>query len=114
MRESKKLRPIGCIDFLGTNGKVGESCYYYSEEDFLKTIKEENYHGVPMVVNVYRNEQGQTISIDFAKDFDPLPQGFEILDYKESEDMRMTSEGSSSLQSSIKLCSRKAHESFSK
>ncbi len=87
MGESKKLRPIGRIDLLGTNGKVGESCYYYSEEYFLKAVKEENYHGVPMVVNVYRNEQGQTIPLDFAKDFDPLPQGFEILDYKEGEDM---------------------------
>ena len=45
----EKLRPVGRIDFLDTKGQTGESCYYYSEEDFLKTVKEENYYGVPMV-----------------------------------------------------------------
>ena len=30
-----KIRPVGRIDFLDTNGQTGESCYYYSEEDFL-------------------------------------------------------------------------------
>ena len=49
-----KTRPVGRIDFLDTKGQTGESCYYYSEEDFLKTVKEENYYGVPMVVNVFR------------------------------------------------------------
>ena len=83
----EKLRPVGRIDFLDTKGQTGESCYYYSEEDFLKTVKEENYYGVPMVVNVFRDENGQTIPLDFVQDFDPLPQGFKILDYKEGEDM---------------------------
>ena len=83
----EKLRPVGRIDFLDTKGQTGESCYYYSEEDFLKTVKEENYYGVPMVVNVFRDEDGQTIPLDFVQDFDPLPQGFKILDYKEGEDM---------------------------
>ena len=45
---------------------------YYSEEDFLKTVMEENYYGVPMVVNVFRDEDGQTIPLDFVQDFDPL------------------------------------------
>ena len=83
----EKLRPVGRIDFLDTKGQTGESCYYYSEEDFLKTVKEENYYGVPMVVNVFRDEDGQTIPLNFVQDFDPLPQGFKILDYKEGEDM---------------------------
>lgn len=82
-----KTRPVGRIDFLDTKGQTGESCYYYSEKDFLKTFKEENYYGVPMVVNVFRGEDGQTIPLDFVQDFDPLPQGFKILDYKEGEDM---------------------------
>ena len=34
--------PIGRIDFLDTKGQVGECCYYYCEEEFLKTVKEEN------------------------------------------------------------------------
>lgn len=83
----EKIRPVGRIDFLDTKGQTGESCYYYSEEDFLKTVKEENYYGVPMVVNVFRGEDGHTIPLDFVQDFDPLPQGFKILDYKEGEDM---------------------------
>ena len=78
----EKLRPVGRIDFLDTKGQTGESCYYYSEEDFLKTVKKENYYGVPMVVNVFRDEDGQTIPLDFVQDFDPLPQGFKILDYE--------------------------------
>lgn len=80
------LRPVGRIDFLGTDGQVGESCYYYTEDDFLKTVEEQNYCGVPMSVNVFRNKDGNTIPLDFVKDFDPLPQGFEVLDYKEGED----------------------------
>lgn len=80
------LRPVGRIDFLDLNGRVGESCYYYTEEDFLKTVEEENYCGAPMTVNVFRNKDGSTIPLDFVKNFDPLPQGFEILDYKEGED----------------------------
>ena len=81
------IKPIARIDFLDTKGQTGESCYYYNEEDFLKTVKEENYYGVPMVVNVFRDENGQTIPLDFANNLDPLPQGFKILDYKEGEDM---------------------------
>lgn len=88
MSDSKTLRPVGRIDFLDTKGQTGESCYYYTEEDFLKTVKEENYYGVPMVVNVFRDKNGQTISLGFVNDFDPLPQGFKILDYKEGEDIK--------------------------
>ena len=33
----KKI-PVGKIDFLDTNGKVGETCYYYTEEEFLKSF----------------------------------------------------------------------------
>lgn len=81
------IKPVGCIDFLNTNGSIGERCYYYTEQDFIKTIKEENYYGVPMVVNVFRNDDGQTIPLDFVKSFDPLPQGFNIIDYEKGEDM---------------------------
>lgn len=39
MSISKVLRPVDRIDFLDTKGQTGESCYYYTEEDFLKTVK---------------------------------------------------------------------------
>ena len=41
-------KPIGRIDYLGTDGKVGESIEYTSPYSFEKDIKEENYYGVPM------------------------------------------------------------------
>ena len=82
----KKL-PVGKIDFLDTNGEVGETCYYYTEEEFLKSVKHENYYGAPMVVTVFRDDNGQTIPLDFMKDFDPYPQGFHIIDYEEGENL---------------------------
>ena len=87
MDAEKKPIPVGRIDYLGANGKVRESSYHYTEEEFLKTVKEENHYGVPMVVNVFRRENGQTIPFGFALDLDPPPQGFKILNYVEGEDM---------------------------
>lgn len=83
-----KIRPIGRIDILyrknshSAVGAVGERCYYYDEKDFLKAVKEQNYYGVPMIVNVYRDENGNTIPLDFVLDFDPPVQGFYIIDYE--------------------------------
>ena len=82
----KKIQ-VGKIDFLDTNGEVGETCYYYTEEEFLKSVKHENYYVAPMVVTVFRDDNGQTIPLDFMKDFDPYPQGFHIIDYEEGENL---------------------------
>lgn len=84
---SIKLRPIGKIDFLNTKGQIEESCYYYTEKDFIETIKFENNYGVPMIINVFRNKYGKTIPIDFVKNLDPIPHGLNIIDYKEGEDI---------------------------
>ena len=83
----EKLRPVGRIDFLDTKGQTGESCYYYSEEDFLKTVKEENYYGVPMVVKEILSaicyddsseaEQTGIGTIDFNK-ITPMPPSLDI------------------------------------
>ena len=83
----EKKIPVGKIDFLDTNGEVGETCYYYTEEEFLKSVKHENYYGAPMVVTVFRDEAGKTIPLDFMKDFDPYPQGVHIIDYEEGENL---------------------------
>lgn len=73
-------KPIGRIDYLGTDGKVGESIEYTSPYSFEKDIKEENYYGVPMSIVLYQDRDGSTIPHDFIAQLDPPPKGFEIID----------------------------------
>ena len=79
--------PIARIDYLHTDGSIGESCCFYTESEFLARLKEDNYYGTPMVVNIFRNKNGETIPLDFVEDFDPPPQGFNIIDFSEENDM---------------------------
>lgn len=72
--------PVGCIEYLGTNGTPGEVVEYTDEEQFLKTIKEDTFYGVPLTVVLYRNEQRNTISQDFLNELDPPPKGFRVED----------------------------------
>lgn len=71
-------RPVGRIDYLGSNGAVRESIEYTSEYQFVKDIKDENFYGVPMVVVLYRDKDGKTISQDFVAELDPPVQGLKI------------------------------------
>ena len=73
-------KPIGRIDYLSTDGKVGESIEYTSPYSFEKDIKEENYYGVPMSIVLYKNKDGNTIPHSFITQLDPPPKGFEIID----------------------------------
>ena len=73
-------KPIGRIDYLGTDGKVGESIEYTSPYQFEKDIKEENYYGVPMSIVLYKDKDGSTIPHDFITQLDPPPKSFEIID----------------------------------
>ena len=73
-------KPIGRIDYLGTDGKVGESIEYTSPYQFEKDIKEENHYGVPMRIVLYKDKDGSTIPHDFITQLDPPPQGFEIIE----------------------------------
>lgn len=73
-------KPIGRIDYLGTDGKVGESIEYTSPYSFEKDIKEENYYGVPMSIVLYKDNDGSTIPHDFITQLDPPPKSFEIID----------------------------------
>lgn len=73
-------KPIGRIDYLGTDGKVGESIEYTSPYSFEKDIKEENYYGVPMSIVLYKDKDGSTIPLDFITQLDPPPKSFEIID----------------------------------
>ena len=78
--EKATERPIGRIDFLHTDGSVRESVEYTSEYMLKKDVKEEIFYGVPMVVVLYRDSDGNTISQDFLAELDPPPQGFRIED----------------------------------
>ena len=71
---------IGRIDFLGSDGQVGESIEYTDAEKFREDIQEESSQGAPMVVSVYRQEDGNTISADFVLDLDTPLQGFQVVD----------------------------------
>ena len=75
-----EAKPIGRIDYLGTDGKVGESIEYTSPYQFEKDIKEENYYGVPMSIVLYKDKDGNTIPHGFIAQLDPPPKGFEIID----------------------------------
>lgn len=80
------LRPVGRIDYLCTSGSVGERLYFYNADDFVNAVMEDNYFGVPMIVNVFRDNNNKTIPLDFVEDFDPPPQGFKTIEYIEGED----------------------------
>ena len=77
--------PVGRIDFLGTNGSVGESVEYTGAEEFVAAIKEENHVGAPMRIVLYRDGQGQTIPQDFLAELDPPPQGFQVIDMAQAQ-----------------------------
>lgn len=65
--------PVGRIEYLGSNGEVGESIEYIDEAEFIRDIMEENHYGTPMSIKVYRHEDGSTIAPDFAERLDPPP-----------------------------------------
>lgn len=71
--------PVGRIEFLGSNGEVGDTMEYIDEAEFIRDIMEENHYGTPMSIKVYRHEDGSTIALDFVETLDPPPQGFEII-----------------------------------
>ena len=75
---NRRESPVARLDFLGTNGEVGDSVSYFSEEEFLKAVKEELYYGVPLVIVLYRDSEGKTIPRTFIKDLDTMPNGFVV------------------------------------
>ena len=75
-KPEEKKDPVARLDFLATDGSVGESVQYFSEEEFLKAVMEELHYGVPLVIVLYRDHEGKTIPRTFIKDLDTLPKGF--------------------------------------
>ena len=77
-----ETRPVGRIDYLGTDGRVGYSTEYTEEDRFVRDILDDNHYGVPMSIVVYRDKNGNTISQDFVNRLDPPPQGYKVVDYE--------------------------------
>ena len=73
-------QPIGRIDYLNTDGTVRESVEYTSPYQFGNDIRQEAYYGVSFSVVFYKDEDGNTISRDFAEHLDPPPKSIEIID----------------------------------
>ena len=82
--EQNTPQAIGRIDFLASNGTVGDSVEYTDAEQFVAAIKEENHVGTSMSIVLYRDSEGQTIPQDFIKELDPPPQEFEVIDYAQA------------------------------
>ncbi len=73
-------RPVGRIEYLGANGKVGESVEYSNSEQFRRDIESETYYGTPLSVVLYRDSHGGTISKDFLYELDPPPKRIRMED----------------------------------
>ena len=73
-------QPVGRIDYLNTDGTVRESVEYTSPYLFGNDIRQEAYYGVSFSVVFYKDEDGNTISRDFAEHLDPPPKSIEIID----------------------------------
>lgn len=74
------IPPVGRLDFLSSKGVVGESVEFTDEYRFVNAVKAELDAGVPLIIVLYRDNEGKTISQDFLKDLDTLPKGFVIED----------------------------------
>lgn len=75
-----EAKPIGCIEYLGASGKTVEAIKYTDPERFVKEVEKDLYYGVPIVVVLYRDEQGKTIPWNFLYDLDSLPKDFRVED----------------------------------
>lgn len=72
---------VARIDYLSSGGKVFCSLDFAAEDAFLKTLKEELHDGVPLVVVLYRDPDGKTISRNFLEDLDTLPKALKVADH---------------------------------
>lgn len=75
------VTPVARIDFLGCNGKVGESVEYTSAEKFRETLEEETFYGAPMIVTIYTDSQGKTIPYGYIYELDPPPKKLNLEAY---------------------------------
>lgn len=78
--EPVDLKPIGRIDYLHTDGRVCESVEYTNPSQFEKDIINKNNYGVPMIINFYKDKDGNHIPDSFLSSLDSPLQGIEYID----------------------------------
>jgi hypothetical protein len=71
---------VGKIEYLGNDGKVYDHTDYDDADTMIRDVKDELNWGVPIVITLYRNKKGKTISMHFINDLDCLPKGLKIED----------------------------------
>lgn len=72
--------PIGRIDFLRSNGLVGESVEYTDPKKFEADLKKETHYGAPLCVVLYRDQDGKVPEHKFIFQLDPPPKGLTVTD----------------------------------
>ena len=75
-----RAAPVARLDFLSSMGTVGERIEYFTETDFLKALKKHLYYGVPLVVVLYCDNEGKTISRNFLNELETMPKGLRVED----------------------------------
>ena len=73
--KSKKRKKLSGETYLIDGRKSVLSSLSEYRADFLKELKEELYCGVPLIVVLYKDDNGATISKNFLEELDTLPKG---------------------------------------
>lgn len=76
--EAEKL--VGRIDYLRTNGAVGESIEFNDPTEFELEIKDASNSGAPLSIVLYKDQNGDVTPHDFIFDLDTLPKGLKTVD----------------------------------
>lgn len=64
--------PVGRIDYLGTDGTIGESVEYFTARKLEYDIKNNAYCSVPMSIVLYADKQGNVVPHDYLFDCNPV------------------------------------------
>lgn len=83
---------VGRLDYLDSNGHVGELVEYDDETQLVEQIKEDADTGAPFTVTLYRDQNGNIIPQDFLADLGTPPKGVAVVDYAEGHREYLLSE----------------------
>lgn len=87
-RKMSSNEPVGRIDYLAQNGKVGETLQFSDASQLLKEAKESAGCGRPFSITVYSDPvTGAHIGTAWVKDLDPPPWGFQVKPYEPIADL---------------------------
>lgn len=83
-------KPVGRIEYLGANGRVGEAVEYTDSNQFAKDIIVESHYGSPMTVVLYQDSDGDTfIPKESLYKLDPPPRvKFEDIPQRKAKEER--------------------------